>query len=127
MYSHNIDARTVNISFLIMAGIGVLGVLLVTITSNLTEFVGLFQGRSGAVVVIVLLAMASHNVMRGLREIRTATGLSGLETAVTKIVTPFAAAILGATLMGVTPWTLIGIAPLTAPFWAQTIRKLEKL
>ena len=69
MENLNIDQRTVNVSCLIMAAITAVGMLMVAIAANPTGFGAPFRGHIEAIVVIVLVAMASHNVMRGLREI----------------------------------------------------------
>ena len=78
--------------------------------------------------MVVTLAIATNQVIHSLSEVRREEGMTGLSTAITKVVAPFAAVTVAIVATGQPPWWsyCLGLAPFTAPFWAAVMNHRTK-
>ena len=116
------------ISFVIMATIAGLSILTIFVALGVPSYTKELQSWLGTLAAVAALAIASNQVIHSWSEIRCAKGIDGLGNALTKIVAPFAAAVVAMVVSDQhLLWAFVGFAPLVALIWVKSNDRCVRL
>lgn len=103
---------------MIMALVAGLSILTIFVALGVPSCTKVLESWLGTLAAVAALAITSNQVIYSLSEIGRPEGIDGLGNAVTKIVAPFAAAVVAMVVSDQhIGWAVVGFAPLVALRW----------